>query len=103
MEEGMVLHCAESKDGNAYVAPPKPKANVSTKNVKKVAVQTEKAPEPRPTALPQTVPSMPQLFSSSVPCVPEAEEQEALTQLLLAWYQAGYAAGRYAMIRQRKK
>ena len=36
-----------------------------------------------------------------VPTLPDMEEQEALSQLLLAWYQAGYAAGRYASIRQR--
>lgn len=40
--------------------------------------------------------------SSMLPSVPDQEEQEALSQLLLAWYQAGYAAGRYACIRQRK-
>jgi hypothetical protein len=40
--------------------------------------------------------------TSFLPSVPDQEEQEALTQLLLAWYQAGYAAGRYASIRQRK-
>ena len=39
---------------------------------------------------------------SFMPSVPDAEEQEALSQLLLAWYQAGYAAGRYATIRQKK-
>lgn len=39
---------------------------------------------------------------SMMPVLPDAEEQEALSQLLLAWYQAGYAAGRYASIRQRK-
>ena len=40
--------------------------------------------------------------TSFMPSVPDAEEQEALSQLLLAWYQAGYAAGRYATIRQKK-
>ena len=40
--------------------------------------------------------------NSFIPTVPDLEEQEALSQLLLAWYQAGYAAGRYASIRQRK-
>lgn len=37
-----------------------------------------------------------------IPALPDREEQEALSQLLLAWYQAGYAAGRYASIQQRK-
>lgn len=40
--------------------------------------------------------------TSMLPTIPDMEEQEALSQLLLAWYQAGFAAGRYASIRQRK-
>ena len=55
--------------------------------------------------IPQQIPQqMPQQFTqpSFIPSVPDMEEQEALSQLLLAWYQAGYAAGRYASIRQRK-
>ncbi|KAK8822394.1 hypothetical protein WA577_005557, partial [Blastocystis sp. JDR] len=51
---------------------------------------------------PSVMPSQPQVQFSMMPSVPDAEEQEALSQLLLAWYQAGYAAGRYASIRERK-
>ena len=45
----------------------------------------------------------PNFYASALPTVPDAEEQEYLSQLLLAWYQAGYAAGRYMMVRQRKQ
>ena len=46
---------------------------------------------------------MSSFYTSALPTVPDAEEQEYLSQLLLAWYQAGYAAGRYMMVRQRKQ
>ena len=42
-------------------------------------------------------------YSTELPLVPDLEEQEYLSQLLLAWYQAGYAAGRYMQFRQQKK
>ena len=70
-------------------------------------------PGPMPSAQPAAMPYAAQpgfmqytpaeSYSTELPLVPDLEEQEYLSQLLLAWYQAGYAAGRYMQFRQQKK
>ena len=121
----MVFSCI---DGDAYIAPPSLKENPPiTQNLPSQVQQHQQNPDQGKAAAahsgnPATQPNpangqyqyephqyaaynahnyptgyQPQL----VPTLPDMEEQEALSQLLLAWYQAGYAAGRYASIRQR--
>ena len=117
-----------SIDGEAYIAPQSTKIDPSithnysshapiqqqySKNEKSTAAQqSNPTTQPYPTnAQSQFEPYQSQAYTTQnypigyqqqlVPTLPDMEEQEALSQLLLAWYQAGYAAGRYASIRQR--
>lgn len=91
--------------GEAYV----PRKNEPTTQTAAQPSVMPSQPQTQPSTMytqvpnyPSVMPSQPQVQSSMMPSVPDAEEQEALSQLLLAWYQAGYAAGRYASIRERK-
>ena len=95
------LHADDSVESEAFVAPKGKPSRSFTDADPQPPSRTEMPAQPATcNDYAQRVYS--QQPTSFMPSVPDAEEQEALSQLLLAWYQAGYAAGRYATIRQKK-
>lgn len=91
----------DTVESDAFVAPKVEPSRPSVQAAPQPSFRTEAPPQPATYSdYNQRVYS--QQPTSFLPAVPDAEEQEALSQLLLAWYQAGYAAGRYATIRQKK-
>ena len=91
----------DTVESDAFVAPKIEPSHPSVQAAPQPSFRTEAPPQPATYSdYNQRVYS--QQPTSFLPAVPDAEEQEALSQLLLAWYQAGYAAGRYATIRQKK-
>lgn len=116
-EDAPIQSAPEESEVAKEPAPsPKPKkANPSKPKSEPAAPSSSVPAQPAPAAsYPYADPSafqyaapsslnMPNFYASALPTVPDAEEQEYLSQLLLAWYQAGYAAGRYMMVRQRKQ
>lgn len=84
-------------ESEAFVAP---KVKPSSSNPPDIPANQSTPPQ----VAAEPIPQMSATYQKSIiPTIPDQEEQEALSQLLLAWYQAGYAAGRYVSIRQRKQ